>query len=60
MIMELQTYYWIGFFVFVIFMLVLDLGVFNKKAHEIQVKEAMTWSVVWISLALVFNGLIYI
>ncbi|MDD2566311.1 MAG: TerC family protein [Candidatus Gracilibacteria bacterium] len=58
--MELQTYYWIGFFVFVFIMLVLDLGVFNKKAHEIKVKEAMIWSGVWISMAMVFNGIIYL
>lgn len=57
--MELQMYYWIGFFIFVFVMLILDLGVFNKKAHEIEVKEAMIWSGVWISLAMVFNGLIY-
>lgn len=58
--MELQTYYWIWFFVFVFIMLVLDLWVFNKKAHEIKVKEAMIWSWVWISMAMVFNGIIYL
>lgn len=41
-------------------MLALDLGVFNRKAHTISVKEALTWSAVWISLALIFNlGLYY-
>jgi tellurite resistance protein TerC len=40
-------------------MLALDLGVFNRKAHVVSVKEALTWSGVWICLSLVFNGLIY-
>ncbi|AKJ03326.1 Integral membrane protein TerC [Archangium gephyra] len=36
-------------------MLALDLGVFHRKTHEVKFKEALTWSGVWISLALVFN-----
>jgi tellurite resistance protein TerC len=40
-------------------MLALDLGVFNRKAHEISFREAMTWTVVWIVLALIFNGILY-
>lgn len=50
---------WILFNGFILAMLALDLGVFHKKAHEIRMKEALTWSVVWISLALIFNTLIY-
>jgi tellurite resistance protein TerC len=50
---------WIGFIVFVLFMLALDLGVFNRKPHEISWKEAAVWSCVWISLALLFNVGIY-
>jgi len=57
--MEVSSSFWIGFNVFVLIMLALDLGVFNRKAHVVSVKEALTWSGVWISLALVFNGLIY-
>ena len=37
----------------------LDLGVFHRKAHVITLKEALTWSGVWIGVALVFNGFIY-
>jgi len=48
-----------GFLVFVLLMLALDLGVFHRKAHEVSVKEASVWSVVWISLALVFNAGVY-
>lgn len=47
---------WIGFLVFVLGMLALDLGVFHRSAHEVRTKEALIWSVVWVSLALVFNA----
>jgi tellurite resistance protein TerC len=50
---------WIGFTVFVLSLLALDLGVFHRKAHEVSMKEALTWSVVWISLALFFNAGVY-
>jgi tellurite resistance protein TerC len=40
-------------------MLALDLGVFHRKAHEVSFKEATVWSIVWVSLALIFNGLFY-
>jgi tellurite resistance protein TerC len=50
---------WFGFVAFVLAMLALDLGVFHKKDHEISVKEALTWTSVWISLALLFNVGIY-
>ncbi|KAA5543472.1 TerC family protein [Adhaeribacter rhizoryzae] len=57
--MEVNNWFWIGFNVFVLLMLALDLGVFNRKAHVVSVKEALTWSGVWICLSLIFNGLIY-
>jgi tellurite resistance protein TerC len=50
---------WIGFIVFVLGMLALDLGVFHRKAHQVTVKEAAAWSMVWVSLALVFNWGVY-
>lgn len=46
------------FNLFVIAMLMLDLGVFHRKCHVVSVREALTWSVVWICLALAFNALI--
>jgi len=49
----------IGFAVLVIVMLLLDLGVFNKKVHAVSSKEAAIWSVVWISLSMIFSGVIY-
>ena len=51
--------YWIGFLVFVVIMLMLDLGVFHKKNHTVRVKEALLWSAFWIFLALLFNVGIY-
>jgi tellurite resistance protein TerC len=47
------------FAVAVVIMLILDLGVFNKKSHSVSNKEAIIWSCVWISLAMVFSGLVY-
>ena len=49
----------IVFAVAVVIMLLLDLGIFNKKSHVVTNKEAITWSLVWISLAMIFSGLIY-
>ncbi|MBI5017845.1 MAG: TerC family protein [Deltaproteobacteria bacterium] len=46
---------WLGFLGFVVAMLALDLGFFHRKAHEVRMGEALAWSVVWVSLALVFN-----
>lgn len=47
--------WWVIFNGFVLFMLALDLGVFNRKAHVVKVKEALGWTAVWIALAMVFN-----
>lgn len=51
---------WGGFNLFIAFMLGLDLFVFNRKAHEVKLKEALLWSGVWIALALIFNFGVYI
>lgn len=47
------------FGVTVVIMLLLDLGIFNKKSHVVSNKEALAWSVVWISLSMAFSGVIY-
>lgn len=57
--METPILFWILFNVFVLAMLILDLGVFHRKSHVISIREAMIWSLVWISLAMVFNLIIY-
>ncbi len=46
---------WLGFNVFVLAMLALDLGVFHRKAHVVTFRESMAWTGVWVSLALLFN-----
>jgi len=46
---------WIGFTAFVLAMLALDLGVFHRKAHAVSIREATLWSLVWVTLAMVFN-----
>ncbi|OHD64289.1 MAG: tellurium resistance protein TerC [Spirochaetes bacterium RBG_13_51_14] len=54
-----QALLWIGFVVFIIGMLVLDLLVLQKKDHEIKVREALLWTLFWITLSLIFNVGIY-
>lgn len=55
----MSIWWWVGFNVFVLILLVLDLGVFHRQAHEVKPKEALTWSIVWITLALLFNVFVY-
>lgn len=47
---------WAGFLAFVALMLLLDLGVFHRQAHTIRIREAVMWTLVWITLALIFNA----
>jgi hypothetical protein len=51
---------WIAFLVFIFFLLALDLGVFHRKAHVVSVREALTWTCVWVVLALAFSGFVYL
>jgi tellurite resistance protein TerC len=51
---------WISFVVFILLMLALDLGVFHRKAHAVSLREAATWSAVWIGLALLFNAVLFL
>lgn len=57
--MEINGFIWAGFLLFVLLMLALDLGVFHRKSHEVKIREALIWSGVWISLALIFNVGVY-
>ena len=50
---------WIVFAALVVGMLALDLGVFNRKAHVVGFKEAITWSAVWVGVSLAFAGLVF-
>ena len=47
---------WAGFVGFVLVMLALDLGVFHRRAHAVSAREALGWSLVWVTLALIFNA----
>jgi len=47
---------WLGFNLFVLAMLALDLGVFHRKSHAVSIREATIWSAVWVTLALLFNA----
>jgi tellurite resistance protein TerC len=54
-----MLWFWVGFNVFVVLMLVLDLGVFHRKSHVIRFKEALGWSAFWISLSVIFGVMVY-
>ena len=53
------TWLWVGFSLFILIMLSLDLGLFNRKAHTIKYREAWIWSAVWVSLASIFAGIVF-
>src|SRR5438105_13139299 len=54
-----STLAWVGFCSFILVMLAIDLGVFNRKPHEITARNAAIWSGVWVTLALIFAGLLF-
>ena len=54
-----STPLWIGFAIFILFMLSLDLGLFNRRAHSVTYREATTWSAVWLTLAITFAGIVF-
>jgi tellurite resistance protein TerC len=57
--MSEEAILWGSFSLFVLGMLALDLGVFHRKSHEVSIKEALTWTAVWVALAMLFNLFIY-
>jgi tellurite resistance protein TerC len=57
--MDIHIGFWIGFIVIIATLLILDLGVFHRNSHQVSVREAAIWSVVWISLALLYNLAVY-
>src|SRR3954468_9732815 len=50
---------WLGFITLILLLLALDLGVFNRKAHVVSVREALGWSAFWIALGLTFSVFVY-
>ncbi len=57
LLFPIANYWWfyLGFTAFVLGLLALDLGVFHRSAHVVSFRESLTWSIVWVTLALVFN-----
>jgi len=56
---DLKIWAYIGFIGLVIVFLALDLGVFHREAHEVGMKEAITWSVIWLTCGIAFSGFVY-
>ena len=54
-----STWLWLGFSVFILTMLSLDLGLFNRQAHTIKYREAWIWSAVWVTVAMIFAGIVF-
>src|SRR5512147_1278257 len=54
--MNESLWLWVGFNVFILVMLVLDLGVFHRKSHVVSLQESLAWTAVWVVLALAFNA----
>ena len=52
--------FWVLFNIFVVIMLALDLGVLNRRPHEIGFREAVTWSLVWVGLAAAFRVCLFL
>lgn len=53
-IVAITGWHWTGFLAFVFVMLALDLGVFHRKAHVVKFREALAWTLVWFTLAMLF------
>ena len=51
----MEIWLWLGFTLFILFMLLLDLGLFQRRPHVLSTREAMAWFGVWTGLALLFN-----
>ena len=51
---------WTGFVALILLLLALDLGVFNKRAHVVSIREALKWTGLWVTVALLFNALVYV
>jgi TerC family integral membrane protein len=58
--LQTNIWFWVGFIVFVLAMLSLDLGVFHRSPHEVRPKEAGIWVAVWVALALAFAGGLFV
>jgi tellurite resistance protein TerC len=55
-----NTGLWVGFIAFVLAMLAVDLGLFQRRAHQPSLRESLAWTIVWVGLALLFNAGVYV
>lgn len=55
-----EIYFWVSFNALILLLLALDLGVFQKKDHEITFKESLKWIALWVCLAMLFNVLVFL
>src|SRR5262245_57427956 len=53
-LVTITPWHWVGFIVCVLFFLALDLGVFHRKAHNVKFKEALAWTLLWVTLSMLF------
>ncbi|MEO7659129.1 MAG: TerC family protein [Pyrinomonadaceae bacterium] len=58
-VIEFPFWVWLSFFALVLAALFVDIGIVNRKSHAPSRRETVAWSIVWISLALIFNGFVY-
>ena len=58
--MDIPVWVWVSFVAGVIGLLALDLGVFHRKAHEVTIKEAATWTGIWVTLGLLFAAGVFL
>ncbi len=56
---DLKIWAYVAFIGLVIVFLALDLGVFHREAHEVKMKEAVTWSIIWLTCGIAFSGFVY-
>jgi tellurite resistance protein TerC len=57
---DLKAWAYVAFIGLVVVFLALDLGVFHREAHEVKMKEAVTWSVIWLTCGIAFSGFVYL
>jgi TerC family integral membrane protein len=55
----LPTFVWIGFLLFIVAIVLLDLGVFHRRAHVVSIPEAIGWTTIWFALAMLFNVAVF-
>ena len=58
-LIQISAWHWVGFTLCILVFLALDLGVFHRQAHTVKVREAIYWTILWVSLALLFGAALF-